>query len=297
MTSPEPVTLSLNAMATRFEIVLYGAEPPRLRAAGEEALEEIAALDKQLSLYRPESEITRINAFAARGPVKVEPRLFRLLQLASTISVATEGAFDVTIAPLMRVWGLAGGEGHVPSESDLEAARERVGMGLIILNESDFTVSFEREGVEIDLGAIGKGCAIDRAVETLRESGVESALIHGGTSTIYGVGTLPDGSAWRVGVRDPSQEASQIRTVDLHDSSLSVSAPHGKSFVHEGRRYGHVIDPRTGWPSSGVALAAVWGPSATETDALSTALLVLGESGLDILDEHFPDYSGDVVLP
>lgn len=292
MTSSEPITLSLNAMATRFEIVLYGAEPLRLRAAGEEALEEIAALDRQLSLYRPESEITRINALAARGPVKVEPRLFRLLQLASTISHATGGAFDVTVAPLMRAWGLAGGEGRVPSRRDLEAARDRVGMTLVRLDETDFTVTFEREGVEIDLGAIGKGCAIDRAVETLKENGIESALMHGGTSTIYAVGALPDGSPWRVGVRDPSRADAQLRSVDLRDSSLSVSAPHGKSFVHEGQSYGHVIDPRTGRPAGSVALAAVWGPSATKTDALSTALLVLGEPGLDMLDREFPDYSG-----
>lgn len=304
MSPPAPVKLSLNAMATRFELVLHGDEPARLRAAGEEALEEIAALDRQLSLYNPLSEVSRINAHAGREPVKVDPRLFRLLQMAAALSRATDGAFDVTIAPLMRVWGLAGGDGHVTSGRELEAARDRVGMRLLILDERDFTVGFEREGVEIDLGAIGKGYAIDRAVETLREDGVRSALIHGGTSTIYAIGTTPDGNPWRVGVHDPTPEGAHppgkipggMETVDLRDCSLSVSAVHGKSFVHEGREYGHVIDPRTGRPSNAAMLAAVWGPSATETDALSTALLVLGEPGLDMLNREFSDYRGRVVL-
>ena len=283
-------------MATRFEIVLHGAEQSRLRAAGEEALEEIAALDRQLSLYRPDSDISWINARAARGPVKLDPRLFRLLQHASEISRATDGAFDITIAPLMRVWGLAGGDGHVPSEAQLAEARGRVGMDLVHLDESDFTISFERDGVEIDLGAIGKGYAIDRAVETLTSNGVESALIHGGTSTIYAIGTIPDGEPWRVGIHKPSPEGALLGTVELRDGSLSVSASHGKSFVHEDRKYGHVIDPRTGRPSDAAALAAVWGPSPTYTDALSTALLVLGEPGLDTLHKRFPDYAGRVVL-
>lgn len=293
---PEPVTLSVNAMATRFEIVLHGAEPARLRAAGEEALEEIAALDRQLSLYNPLSEVSRINARAARGPVKLDPRLFRLLQHASEISRATDGAFDITIAPLMSAWGLAGGDGHVPSDAQLAEARGRVGMDLVHLDESEFTVSFERDGVEIDLGAIGKGYAIDRAVEILREDGVESALIHGGTSTIYAIGTIPGGEPWRVGIHKPSPEGTLLRTVELRDGSLSVSASHGKSFVHEGREYGHVIDPRTGRPSDCAALAAVWGPSPTDSDALSTALLALGEPGLGMLRGEFADYQGRVVL-
>jgi len=295
MTSPEPVTLSLDAMATRFEIVLHGADPARLRAAGEEALEEICTLDRQLSLYRPDSDISRINARAARHPVKLDPRLFRLLQHASEISRATDGAFDITIAPLMRAWGLAGGDGHVPSEAQLAEARARVGMDLVHLDESDFTVAFEREGVEIDLGAIGKGYAIERAVETLTQNGVESALIHGGTSTIYAIGTIPGGEPWRVGIQKPSPEDTLLRTVELRDGSLSVSASHGKSFVHEGREYGHVIDPRTGRPSDCAVLAAVWGPSPAETDTLSTALLALGEPGLDMLRGGFAEYHGLVV--
>lgn len=302
MNCAKPIALALNAMATRFEIVLYGADASRLRAAGEEALAEVEALDRQLSLYRAQSDISWINARAGREPVKVEPRLFRLLQLASELSNATNGAFDITIAPLMRAWGLAGGEGRVPSEPEIADALERVGMQRVILDESALAVRFEREGMEIDLGAIGKGYAIDRAVETLRDNGVESALLHGGTSTVYALGSPPGESCWRVAIRDvltplgsPLVRGEDHHIIDLRDASLSVSAVHGKSFCCEGREYGHVIDPRTGRPSNRAALAAVWGPLAVETDALSTALLVLGEPGLDVLSERFPDCHGVVL--
>lgn len=282
-------------MATRFELVMFGDDPSRLRAAGEEAFREIEALDAQLSMYRPESDISLINARAGLEPVRIEPQLFALLTRAVELSQATDGAFDITIAPLMRAWGLAGGRGRIADEDELEEARNRVGSSHIRLNETNSTVFFDREGMQIDLGAIGKGYAIERAVDVLRESGATSALIHGGTSTIYALGAPPDADAWRVAIYDPVKQAPLPESLDLRDCSLSVSAVHGKSFEHEGRQYGHVIDPRTGEPTNAALLAAVWGPSPTDTDALSTALLVLGEAGLDALRDRMPEYRGLVL--
>lgn len=295
MNSSEPVRLALHAMATRFELALHGDDRARLRSAGEEALREIEALDAQLSLYRPESDISWINAHANHEPVKLEPQLFALLKRAAELSRVTDGAFDITVGPLMRVWGLVGGEGRIPSPSDLEFARAWVGAGHVTLNEADSTVRFEPEGMQIDLGAIGKGNAIERAVEVLKESGVKSALIHGGTSTIYALGAPPDADAWRVAVYDPVTQSAMPEPLDLRDCSLSVSAVHGKSFTRDGREYGHVIDPRTGEPTGAALLAAIWGPSPTDTDALSTALLVLGEPGLDMLRDRIPEYNGLVL--
>lgn len=280
-------------MATRFELVLHGQDPVRLRAAGEEALAEIERLDAQLSLYRPDSEVSRINRLGAREPVWVERWLFELVQQAVNVSRATHGAFDITIAPLIRAWGLASGGGRVPEEPDLSAARDRVGYHRLILDEQRSTIAFDRPGVEVDLGAIGKGYAVERAVESLVENGVSSALIHGGTSSIHAVGSPPDQAAWRVGIARPEKDKI-IRTIDLNDSSLSVSSVSGKSFCAHGQEYGHVLDPRAGCPVSGAALAAVTGPSATLCDAVSTALLVLGDAGLPLLSERFPQYHGFV---
>ena len=259
-------------MATRFEIVLFGKNATSLRAAGEEALSEIERLEAQLSLYRPSSEIAHINARAAREPVRIEPSLFRLLQHAKQLSEETEGAFDITIAPLMRAWGLMGGKGQVPTRTELANARACVGIHLVELDPKNFTIRFARPGVMTDLGAIGKGYAIDQAVEILREAGIAHALIHGGTSTVYGIG-----GPWKVAIDSDKEEP--LAVVDLTDSALSVSAVWGKSFRAGNKTYGHVLDPRTGKPVSRALLAAVMLPSATETDALSTALLTLGIQG------------------
>ena len=178
------VSLARNAMATRFEMVLHGEDELGLRAAGEEALDEITALASQLNFYGADSEITRINAGAALGPVPVEPGLFRLLQEAKGVHGLSGGAFDITVAPLMRCWGFADGKHRVPSPGELAKARECVGMDLVHLDEETFTVQFERSGVQVDLGAVGKGYALEIANEVLREAGVANALIHGGTSSV-----------------------------------------------------------------------------------------------------------------
>jgi thiamine biosynthesis lipoprotein len=280
----QTIAVARNAMATRFEIVLHGEDPVALRAAGEEALEEIDRIEAQLSLYRPTSEIAHLNARAARAPVRVTPSLLQLLHQAQQLSLATNGAFDITIAPLVRCWGFMGGTGQMPRPEEVTEARARIGMSLVELNADDFTVRFAREGVMLDLGAIGKGYALGRAAELLREAGVTSALLNGGTSTVYAVGHPPERDHWKIAVEaSPTGVAGErpplLATVPLCDEAMSVSAVWGRSFQAEGKTFGHVLDPRTGQPVSGPVLAAVVLPSAMETDALSTALLVLGEPG------------------
>jgi FAD:protein FMN transferase len=275
----QTVTLARNAMATRFEVVLIGENPVRLRAAGEEALAEVDRLESRLSLYRPTSEIARVNAHAARHPVRVSPQVFRLLEHARQLHHQTGGAFDIAIAPLVRCWGFMHNAGRVPPAAEIEQARLQSGMEHIRLDTNSFSVSFNREGVMIDLGAIGKGYAVDRAAEILREAGVTRALLHGGTSTVYGIGAPPDQDAWKIAIAGSEDETRTIATVPLHDCALSVSAVWARSFESQGKKYGHVIDPRTGHPVNNAILSAVAFPSATETDALSTALLVLGSQG------------------
>lgn len=283
-------------MATRFEIVLHGEHDVALRAAAEEALDEIERLEAQLNLYQPTSEISHINARAAFESVQVEPSLFRLLQHAQRLSRETDGAFDITIAPLMRCWGFMRGTGRLPDPADVIEARERVGMRWVSLDEERFTVRFTREGVMLDLGSIGKGYALERAAERLREAGVSRGILHGGTSTVYGLGSPMDAEAWKVAVpkpefaeqtialgatslHEPSGLDDFLAVVPLKDEALSVSAVWGKAFAAGDRVYGHVIDPRKGEPVDGAVLAAVALPSVTESDALSTALLILGAAG------------------
>jgi thiamine biosynthesis lipoprotein len=282
--APEPVTLARHAMATRFEIVLHGENPVALRAAGEEALDEIERIEALISLYRDTSEIAHVNARAAQEPVRISPPVFRLLEQARRLSEETGGAFDITIAPLVRCWGFMGGTGQMPSPEAVAAAREKIGWNLVELDPANVTVRFAHEGVMLDLGAIGKGYAIERAAEILRDDGVASAILHGGTSTVHAVGCPPDADAWKVAIERPVEDSVSppplLATVPLKDESLSVSAVWGRSFQSGDKNYGHVIDPRTGQPAEAALLAAVVLPSATETDALSTALLTLGAAGL-----------------
>ena len=266
-------------MATRFEIVLHGGDPSALRAAGEEALDEIDRLEAQLSLYRPGSEVARLNAQAHERAVRVTPGLFRLIERARELSSATQGTFDITVAPLMRCWGFMGGTGSMPEDAAVQEARALVGMHLLELDADQFTVRFTRPGVMLDFGAIGKGYAVDRATELLREAGVTSALLHGGTSTAFALGRLPNGALWKIAVTSPTNEsaAQPVAAVELEDESLSVSAVWGRAFRAGGKSYGHIIDPRSGRPAEHARLSAVVLRSATETDALSTALLTAPE--------------------
>lgn len=287
---PERVIEARNAMGTRFEIVLPGSDPIGLRGAAEAALDEIQRLESQLTKFDSRSEISGINAYAAERPVRVEPRLFCLLQTALEVSVGTNGAFDPTIGPLMRAWGFVGGSGRLPEAAEVARAREVTGYELVGLDSEDFTIWFARDGVSLDLGAIGKGYGIDRSLEALEDAGIHCALIHGGTSTVFGMGAPEGEPGWRVALRDPSRpEGISLGSVCLKDRALSVSGSHGRSFQEGDRLYGHVLDPRTGEPTQGALLAAVSHSSATLTDALSTALLVLGPEGLTTLADHFPD--------
>jgi thiamine biosynthesis lipoprotein len=286
------ITVACHAMATRFEIVLHGEHPAALRAAGEEALRQVDQLEAQLSLFRASSEIACLNVRAAKGPVRVTPGLFALLQQAQKLSEESRGAFDITVAPLVRCWGFMGGDGRFPTPAEVAEARTKVGMGLVQLNPADFTVQFAREGVMLDLGAIGKGYAVEQAAEVLREAGVTSALIHGGTSTVQALGPPPGEEFWKIAIETlsprPDVPPTLLATVPLKEEAMSVSGVLEHSFQAKGRTYGHVIDPRTGEPAIGTVLAAVVLPSATETDALSTALLTVGAAGHDAIAKLRP---------
>ncbi|HEX3798850.1 MAG TPA: FAD:protein FMN transferase [Verrucomicrobiae bacterium] len=276
------VALARNAMATRFELLLHGENEAALRAAGEEALGEIDRVESQLSLYLPTSEIAHVNARAAAEPVRVSPNVFHLLEHCRQLTHETKNAFDISLGALTRCWGFMGGLGRVPTSDEINTARERTGMRHVELNPENFTVRFKVPGVILDLGAIGKGYAIERAVGLLREAGITSALIHGGTSSVYGIGSPPGTDAWQITLDCPEPPAGTEKPqksdllVTLRDEALSVSGNQEKSFQQEGKTYGHIMHSRPGMPASGIMLAAVAMPSVTESDALSTAAFLMG---------------------
>jgi thiamine biosynthesis lipoprotein len=290
MMNQRQVRLSTIAMATRFELVMYGEDEVYLRSIGEEALQEIERLDGQLSFYKADSEISFLNQFATKGFVKIDPRIFHLLKCCERLTVQTEGAFDITIAPLMRAWHFVREKGEIPTPTDLQNALGKVGMRHIEFDEQNFSIYFSQPGLEVDLGGFAKGYAVQQAVKLLRDLGVKSALLHGGTSSIATIGRPPKQSAWQIALQEPFQINHQPIIVSLADNCLSVSAIHGKFFDVEGKRFGHLFNPKTGEPVCNTLAACVIGADAAICEALSKAFMVHSFDWLPKFTEHFPEY-------
>ncbi len=277
---PPPANLALlrvsrRAMATTFEVAIpYGT--PNALAAAEAALDLIDQLEEQMTVYRDSSEVSRLNETGRAD--EMEPQLFALLQRCATLTRDTEGAFDVACGALVKCWGFYKREGRIPTGTELNAAMARTGCRHVILNAETCGVRFSRPGVELNLGAVGKGYALDRAAELIRtEFGIRSALLHGGGSSVRAIGRPPtDFRGWRVSIRHPHDDRRTLGSVYLDDEALGTSADTYQYFEYNGRRYGHVLDPRTGRPVGGTRSASCVAPTAADADAISTAFFVAG---------------------
>ena len=263
-------------MACLYTIDAYAADADTLRITLEKALDEVDRIDRLMSHYKPESPLSRINREAAGSVVSVEPELFDFIADAIQYSGTSDGAFDITVGPLMKAWGFFRGEGHLASDRELQTARSVVGWQHVMLDHEHRTIHFDRPGVELDLGGIAKGYAVDRIVTLLKAANVSAALVSAGGSTIYGLGTPPDRHGWTVSVQDPLDSRKVARDVELRDRALSVAGSSEKSFDVDGVRYSHIMDPRTGRPVQGVLSVAVMTTTGTEGDALDDAFFVLG---------------------
>ena len=262
-------------MACRFEIVLPGEQGSLLPAA-RTALNLADRLEARLSVFRETSELSHVNRVAGDGPVPVHPGLYDLLRRSNALHEATGGAFDITSTPLSRCWGFLRREGQLPPDEAIARARETVGMNLVELDDSLQTVRFTRPGVELNLGSIGKGYTLDMMARKLRRLGVSDALISAGGSSILAIGA--DGEGWPVDLTSKLCEGRRLARLRLRDAAMATSGA-GEQFVLVGNhRFGHVIDPRTGWPAAGVLSATIVTREASVADALATACLIDGES-------------------
>jgi thiamine biosynthesis lipoprotein len=274
-----------------------GPDVAGLPAAVSAALDEIDRVDRLMSHYRRDSPLSRLNRDAATGPVTADPELLAFLVECLRWSRESDGAFDVTVGPLMKAWGFFRDDGRVPGAEELARVLDRVGYQHVVLDRTAKTVRFDRPGVELDLGGIAKGYAVDRVVDLLRRRGVGSALVNLGGSSVYGLGTPPGREAWEVGVQDPADPAKTALTVSLRDRSLSVSGGYARSFEEDGVRYAHILNPRTGRPVRGILSIAVLTARATDGDALGDALFVQGLDGSRAFLERSHDTEALFFLP
>ena len=277
---------SATAMGSTYSIVAYGEDQTVLEAAVERAFDEARRLDDLLSNYKETSEWSEVNRSAADHPVKVSPELFQLLSDCVGYSEASEGAFDISVGPLMKVWGFYKGTGHLPKRTEIENAEKLVGWRGIELNPAERTVRFRKRGMEIDPGGIGKGYAVDRMVAALKKDGIQIALVTGSGSSIYGIGAPPGESGWEIEIKDPrNPEEKSVAEVVLKDESMSTSGSYEKFFKADGKVYSHIMDPRTGYPAPGMLSVSVVAPRTLDSEAWAKPIFINGRGWAE---KHMP---------
>jgi thiamine biosynthesis lipoprotein len=267
------------AMGTSYTLELYGTNQPVLQTAAREAFEEVHRLDRMLSNYIPGSELSGVNDHAADAPVHVSQEFFDLLSECVRYSSESEGTFDITVGPLMKVWGFYEDAGHLAQPAEIRAALNESGYQNLELNAANLTVRFRKRGMTLDPGGVGKGYAVDRTVAILRKRGICSGLVSAGGSSIYGIGAPPaDLRGWRIRIRDPRNGKRTVSQVYLKDTSISTSGNSEKFFWARGKRYSHIMDPRTGYPAEGMLSVSVVAPNTLDSEIWAKPYYILGRA-------------------
>ena len=289
---PERMLLSIAraAMACEFEVLLNQFQYPQGGDRAVEALDLIEQLESRLSVYKPRSDLSVLNRFGSQRPIPLSSDALALLQLAQDIHLWTGGAFDITAGSLSEAWGFSRRQGVMPSSEQIADALQVVGSQLLELDLSLGQGRLLRSGVKTNPGGIGKGYALDRAAQCLVAGGIDDFMIHGGLSSVVARGNRQHpqtGGGWLVSLRHPWRVEQVLGTIRLRDEALGTSGS-GKQFFHiGGRRYSHIIDPRSGWPAQGLLSATVICRSGAVADALATALFVMGpEAAKNFCDTH-----------
>jgi thiamine biosynthesis lipoprotein len=290
-------------MGTVVEITVQHENPAIARKIINEAFAEGTRLQNLLSIYEKNSEVSMINRKAGIEEVKVSEEVFSLIEDAHSYSELTGGAFDITVGPLLELWGFTPSdawkkstrgssqnridnlpeailerdkERRMPDKSKLEKALSLVDYRDVRLSRSKSTVKLAKQGMKIDMGAIAKGYIVDRMVTVLEAGGIRRTLVNAG-GDMYALAAPLGQKSWRVGIRDPRRSNAVIEVIEISNEAAATSGDYEKFFVIDGKRFSHIIDPRTGYPASGLASVTVIAKTAAEADALSTALFVMGE--------------------
>jgi thiamine biosynthesis lipoprotein len=280
-------------MGTRVYVQLWSTDEAKGNAAIDAVMDNMRRIDDLMSHYKPESQLSQINARANREPVQVDKELFDLIKLSTYYSQITQGAFDITYASVGYLYNYPE---HVhPTETQIKDALPAVNWHNMLLDEAHHTVRFEHPGMRIDLGGIGKGYAVDRGIDILKARGIEHAVVTaGGDTRILGDHL---GRPWLVAIRHPDNPQKVVTRIPLSDSAMSTSGDYERYFDEDGVRYHHIIDPHTGHSASKVRSATILAPTATQTDGMSKTAFVLGaEKALEIINS-MPEYDAVFVTP
>ena len=270
------VAYSMRTMGTYAQVVLVTADSAASAPVARAAEAELARIDSLMTNWTTTSEVARLNRLAARGPTVAQPEVAMIVDTSLSVWRESDGAFDITVEPLVRAWGFLGGPRRVPSDSEASAAFARVGSQRVHLDRATRAVRFDNDGVRIDLGGIAKGYAVDVAARALRDRGVTDALVNL-TGNMAALGSPPGSDHWRIGIRDPRDRMPYFARLRLYSGEgISTSGKYEQFVAKDGRTYGHIMDPRTGRPAEGLISVTVLARSAFEADTWDTPLFVLG---------------------
>jgi len=278
-----PYRQARRVMGSLAEVQVYHPDAELAARAMTAALDEMDRVDRLLSNYQPDSELSRMNRAAAKAPFRASPELYEFVKRCRTYFDESLGTFDPTMGPVVRAWGFFSPHPERPAPAEAAAAKARSGFDKVRLDDASQSVSYTVDGLELDPGGIGKGYAADRAASVLRRFGITSALVSAGGSTIYAVGHPPGREGWKLAVRDPGKPAASLRFVVLRDNAVSTSGISDKFVEVGGRRYGHIFDPRTGEPAEGTCQVSVIAPTATDSDALTKPAFILPRESVQAL--------------
>ncbi len=289
----EPSVFVHPAMAAEFSITVFppnpSVTPEELERITNEAFAAIDDLEARISNWKDSSQISYINRHAAEGPVKAAPEVIALLQACVWASKETDGRFDITVGPLLELWGFYQKEGTQPDREAIEEARKRVGIDKVHIDPIEMTVEFEEQGMRLDMGGIGKGAAVDVAAQVLRRNGITAAMVDGGSSSMVAIGHPPGENHWTVHIRNPYNNDELLDAVPLVNASLSTAGCHDKMLEANGVRYCHILDPHSGKPVIGALSISVIAPTGTETDGLDTGFVVWPKERLEKYCREHPD--------
>ncbi len=282
----KPLKQTEMIMGTLVEITVIPANEKAIR----EAFEALKKVDALMSTYKEDSEISILNR---EGKAQVSEETLEVIEDAIKFSNLTDGAFDITCRPLINLWKKAKKEEKVPTEMEIEEAISLVGYQRIILEGNQ--IRLEKKGMQIDLGGIAKGYAVDKAIEALKKNSIKRALVNAG-GDLYALGTDRQGEKWQIGVQDPREEDKIIDIIKVKDRAVATSGDYRRYFTLEGKRFSHIVNPKTGLTVQDVPMSVtIIGPDATTTDALSTGVFVLGpEEGMKLI-ESLPEVEGMII--
>ncbi|UHG94276.1 FAD:protein FMN transferase [Spirosoma oryzicola] len=281
---------TVKLMGSRFDITIVAADSLAAEQHIDTVIAEVTRIENLISDWKADSQISKVNANAGIGPVRVDPEVFALTERALHFSNITKGAFDISFAAMDRIWKFDGSMTEMPSPEAIKKSVEKVGYQNIILDKKHGTIFLKRKGMKIGFGALGEGYAADRCRDMMLARGIKAGIVNG-SGDMSTWGKQPDGSDWTIGIINPLHRDTLFAVVPLRQSAVVTSGSYEKFVVFNGKRYAHIINPSTGYPATGVSSVTVFGPSAETANGFSTSLMVLGkDAGLKLINKY-PNYT------